>query len=352
MKTIRTINTGQTINIPGQRIRLDGNFHVISDVAFTILEGLGISHYYTVIHPDIDSMRNSGKPLVVIRDMGLGDVLMVTPTIRALSQMGLVVDVATIPVYVPLLDGNPYVRNTIPIIDGDYQCGYDHIPVDLRGYVENLDLSRHFMHRTDAFLGYVGLTGSRTIDYFLSDDEINLANTKLNDAFPHLTCGCGCGGRGNDLIGIVYKASHPLRSWSDNYIKDLIDVMINEYGYYVVLFSADRVQFDMNGCWNTTGTLSIREAIALINEMDTIVSPDTGLFHAASALNKPTVTYFSTFPLNLRASHDKVIDLASNRNCALWNCKTYCCLNKNEEGVVRCIDITIEEVIDAINRWN
>ncbi|MGC8784707.1 MAG: lipopolysaccharide heptosyltransferase II [Armatimonadota bacterium] len=74
-----------------------------------------------------------------------------------------------------------------------------------------------------------------------------------------------------------------------------------EYGFQVVLLGANNEQ-DVaeqvassfkDGALNMVGRTSLREALALLAEVDLLIGNDTGMMHAAVALGTPTVAIFA-----------------------------------------------------------
>lgn len=85
----------------------------------------------------------------------------------------------------------------------------------------------------------------------------------------------------------------------------------------------------------------IRKVAALIDQADAVVTPDTGIMHLASALDKWTIAYFGAINWKLRKTHDKLIPLYSTiTDC--YPCNGYDC------GSPKCLrDLGIERVIHA-----
>ena len=70
----------------------------------------------------------------------------------------------------------------------------------------------------------------------------------------------------------------------------------------------------MNDCGKTA---NFAETVALVEQMDGMIRPDSYLMHLAGALGIPTVAVFSTIPPHLRVSaYPRVAALAPDTACA------------------------------------
>jgi hypothetical protein len=101
----------------------------------------------------------------------------------------------------------------------------------------------------------------------------------------------------------------------------------------------------------TSGRISLREAAALVGELDLLIAPDSGLMHVAAALDTPCVAYFNLVPPELRVKHmPNVIPITAN-----WECSpcfihgTIDCSKTHPDRGAPCLyAITPDMMLDAI----
>jgi len=280
------------------------------------------------------------KRVLVIRNGGLGDVLCVTPFLRYLSRnLGLEVDFMTD--YVSLLDLNPYVRKVFRVdheyADAQHTLWYDGV-LDLCGYVEKPE--NLLQHRPSAFAASVeiDLEDDISLDFFLSREERAWAARKLSD-YPYT----GYPGP----IAYVWKSSTENRNWSLATHASVIGTLVRA-GYTLVIVDNDSQPLPSSSrIINLSGVLSIREAAAIMSRCSMVITPDTGMFHIASALNLPIITYFGAFPLEERATTERVVSLSDPQsNCPVAPCRNYAC--PFLEGQAPCLNVSPEEVLQAV----
>ena len=349
MKTITSDQQVVSLILPiygGYPLNIEGKPITVPDEVGDMVKMLNLNYLHIEDTIPVFNLKR-GDSLLLIRDMGMGDVLMTTPVIRDLFELGIIVDFLTLDRYVPLMQNNPYIRMCESLesreksINASSYTAY----TDLRMYAEKMDNSRTYRHRVDNFRHALGLDSSKPkkLDYYISAEEIVWARNTIQKTTS------------NPTIAYVWEASHNTRSWGVQQHKEILNILTSLGKYNVVIFSEKNIELPINSpnIWNASGLLGIRESIAILNACDAVLTPDTGLFHAASALNKPVVTYFSTFPLAWRQSHDKVLNLVyenhvQNNTCGLYPCKKYNCLNRKNDNTPACIQIDPAVVLKNI----
>lgn len=302
-----------------------------------------------------DAVRNAR--VLVVRDAGMGDVLLTTPLIRKLvTEKGASVDVLTSERYRCLFDGNPHVGQTFSLdnLSADNEAvlfaGYD-VLLDLRLVVENAEAAGIHEHRADAFAQYgdVELTEiERRPDLFLSDDEKQKAE-RYRRVFME-------GGR-IGMVGYVWNSSTSNRNWSEA-THNAVVAAIEAAGYGVLLLGDEWRRLDnrLPSCGfgddchviDLMGETDVREAAAIMGHCDVVISPDTGLFHVAAALDIPTLTYFGAFPVAERAAHISLVVLNDISVCSLGPCRSYRCFNRDENHQPVCLSVSPVDVVNGV----
>lgn len=280
----------------------------------------------------------TARKVLIIRNIGLGDVLMITPLVRHLALLGIVVDVATESIYTCLFDNNPYVNKVFSL---ETMVPNEYIWVlDLRDYAEHPD--NQIQHRVDAFAegAYLKLK-SRHLDYHISPEEAA--------TFPSVD---------GSLIAYVWGATIANRNWNLGTHEQVVEALILA-GYKVAILAADAIEMPYihKNLFNLCGKLSIRETALFINRAECVISPDTGLFHIASALNKPILAYFGAFPLADRQTHVDVESVVFPKKLSCLPCRTYSCIH--QAGTVDCapclsvdVNYVLKKVKEVIGRSN
>lgn len=285
----------------------------------------------------------------VIRDAGLGDVILTTALVRALGKSGIKVTVSTETRYACVFDNNPYVQE-VQNIETSYGSGAYDCTVNLSGYVENAENARRFHNRAWAFgntLGYDLQGDDLRLELFLTDAEKQFGKDYI--AAGSKACASG------QIVGVVWRSTTTNRNLTPSRVLEAIAELAGR-GYVVVVLDHEYQslgQLDSNPqVVNATGRLTIRQTFCVIDACAVIVTPDSGPFHIASALGKPTVSFFGCFPRNERATHLKVIDLVVPERCTLFPCHKYSCYNQTADSsggaISACINVQAPAILHAV----
>lgn len=243
---------------------------------------------FNYIHPNILKKAKPGQDIIVIRDMGMGDVLMVSVALRALVarwpqfKFTYAVDRR----YLPLFDHCDFLKETIAITE---LTGRQDFVLDLRGYSERA-ADRNVKDRIEIFGEALGVkVEDFSFPYEVTLGEEGTAKERLK-------------GLGVPLIGVVVRSASHLRTWPFHHVVEFCKQAVDR-GWGVVLLDHESIQINAPGVYNPTGTLGLRELAAVINECDLIVSPDTGAMHLAEAVRTPCVAIFAAIDPAVRITH-------------------------------------------------
>lgn len=246
----------------------------------------------------VNPLKMRGVPyettVPVIRDMGLGDVLMAAIPLRDLAARNprLKFIYCVDSRYVPLFEDLEFIERCIPIhqLKGPWAYG-----VDLRGYVERNRHQRK-MDRIDIFSHY--LLGGPPSSYDFPQKKTR----------GRVQAGLEVSGINPDrpAMGLVIRASMLNRSWGLEQLQRFARIADRE-GYQVVLLNNKAVPqewfTDIERLIDLTGRLDMRELMNVTAALDVMVTPDTGTLHLAEALDTRCVVYMTTVPPALRISH-------------------------------------------------
>lgn len=245
---------------------------------------------FQYIHPSAIAKAEDGTDILVIRDMGLGDVLMVTLALRALAEQypRLNFRYATSSIYVPLLRDCQFLAGIQSIVD---TLGELRWVIDLRGYSERAE-DRYVRNRIDLFADHLGVT-IRDYDYpfRVRDSEKAKAQDILRDT-PR------------PRVGVAVRGSTAVRSWPFDHVTEFCNLAAAA-GWGPVLLDHKRFGHDNPEVTNLTARLSLLDLAAVVSECDLVVSPDTGTAHLAEAVGTKTLAIYSTIDPAMRVSHYK-----------------------------------------------
>lgn len=235
------------------------------------------------------------RSLFIHRAGGFGDLLLLTPALRAFKRvhLGCKVTLCTMPRYREVLAGNPHVDAfaEFPPTNGDI-FAHDAV-VSFENIIENNPKART-THAVDLYAERLGVEvdpADRRPDYFLTGEERAWAAVFEPARETSLL-----------RIGIQVKASTPARSYPAGPLSDLVDLLAGEA--QVLLFGApgEVVTDGLNPRIVNLSALKLgfRESCALLATCDALVAPDSALCHVAAALGVPTLALYGPFPSSLR----------------------------------------------------
>jgi ADP-heptose:LPS heptosyltransferase len=129
------------------------------------------------------------------------------------------------------------------------------------------------------------------LDFFLTEQEIEEAKAIINNYIHKNSC--------KGLVCLNMGASHPVNCWPASSFYRLNYILITA-GFKIILIggSEDRIlvdQFLSNGpseCLDLVGQLSIRMTAAILSHCDLLVSGDTGPLHLATSVGTKVIGLF------------------------------------------------------------
>lgn len=287
--------------------------------------------------PRVLPKLSPGTTVLVLREMGLGDVLMVSIVLRALAQKypTLRFVYACGSHYMPLFRDCDFLEDVVPLwrLQG-------HFPyvVELRGLSERSPL-RKDLDRIDLFAQYCGVTVEDYAMPFRTREEERERGREL------IAKPAEC--RGSILFAL--RGSTEIRTWPQSRADEFMLHAASE-GWRVAVVDPHPFELPKHpGILNLTGEISIPDLIALTAGADFVVAPDTGVVHLAEAVGTRCVAIYSSQPPALRVGHYRHVR-------ALWvgpqelaccpcferGCKALPCLTR----------ITPEHVLGTMERFD
>lgn len=289
-----------------------------------------------------DAIRSNPWPrsLFIHRAGGFGDLLLLTPALRAFKRAHphCKVTVCTMPRFREVLAGNPNVDAFAEFPPTNREIFTHDAVACFENIIENNPKARS-THAVDLYAERLGVEvdpADRRPDYFVTEEERAWAAAFLRSlptpvhsenpvrSAPSIPARRSLGeGGGNppsayrpetysgsrDLqpsalprIGLQVKASTPVRSYPAGPLSDLVDLLAGKA--QVLLFGApgEVVTDGSNPRIVNLSALKLgfRQSCALLATCDALVAPDSALCHVAAALGVPTLALYGPFPSSLR----------------------------------------------------
>lgn len=294
--------------------------------------------------------ENDALRRLVIRDAGIGDLLLLEPVLRQLNKNSCEVTIVTR--FPDVYKYNPYIGNVIQmeskgVIPKSVIASEYDVSDDLRSYSETCE-NRDTRHRTDCY--------NQVFDVDIKDKEPSLFFSKKEK-------GVITKKEGRTYIGIACDGSHFFRRYS--YGIELIDSLLEDDKNVVVILGdgwEDGQGFVKYGKKNERvidlqGKTTVRQVINTVKDLDKLVSVDTGLMHIGLSLHVPTVCIFSIIDPKLRIDYytgpkQVIYTELDCRGCGSWH------MAKCPHGSTRddpkfippCLEIPVADVIERVNK--
>ena len=343
--------------------------------------------------PAVKPYRNVGhmfRRAMVVRFGGLGDILLSTPTVRALSEAmpGIHIDYVVGAGLSTTLADLPYVQHVYEYDKGAANSsanlhtlmrsiganGYDlflnlqpNFRTTLLGMASNAPKKITFKkdrkvdpqtgrvkHAIDDFfkhLGEIGITGpiDRRMDFIVDLDAKSWINEYL---VSHELAGT------DQLVVINPNATRSLNRWPVDRLAAVCDHFSKVHSLKVAIIgdtddldrfkSLERLLKYPERIINTTGRLSIRRLGALLERAHVFLTCDTGPMHIAAALDTPLVCLSGAADPNRTGPLSPQSSVIIDRSLPCIACQRRSCLYGDD---VRCMSaITVAQVIREIER--
>lgn len=186
-------------------------------------------------------------------------------------------------------------------------------------------------HTAKDYLKLAMLGGGRKVpiipEIFISEGEIHRAQERIETML---------GKEKTNVFGVLLGGSTSYKRWHPNILKDLLDLLEREgkillFGGKELKNIGEVVRMGRRNIYNLAGSLSLREAIALLKLCSVFIGHDSGLTHIAAALGVPTIgIYMVTDPKRTAPLGKRVKVIYKPPPCGpCWgkkSCKNLLCL--------------------------
>lgn len=295
--------------------------------------------------------KNRREPFVTRAMGGIGDLLMMTPGLRALSiRRGHPIKFATKKVFHPIFENNPYVE-LIDIEEITFsleEFRWINLSICPAGRYEAMSRPTVKKGRVELFARAMGVSErslertGRKVDISLTPELTNFATVWLERA--------GFSGQ-RRIIGVQ---PHSRDSYKDYpRMSECVKLLSDDYDI-VIFHHKSLVGYQGPGIVSTAG-LTLSQSFAILSRVELLLCVDSSLLHAASAFETPVVTLFGPLDGKLATFHIKNarhLDAKSTFGCSpCWRNEDRECLVTGQLGVSPCMNaIAVSRVVDAVRR--
>jgi ADP-heptose:LPS heptosyltransferase len=278
-----------------------------------------------IVYLDPATVLSRSNRVIFIRDGGMGDNLLTLPAIAEVKRRypHLRIEYATEQRYFELVSRNDFVDEAITIDTAYDRAPYD-ATFDLKMFCEAAKDSGS-VHRAAIFARPFGVElTDYAMPYTVLEDEKVQAGKLVE-------------GLHKPIVAVQAAGSIPRRMTSKAKTAEIAAAM-RARGASVVL-----IDYRRDDAWdvdlNLTGMLNIPEMMAVLDACDFVVAGDSGILHAANALNKRVCGLFG--------SVDHTLRVKDQLNCRPIQCNDYSgCSICNDWQLKRCKnpDICLDSV--------
>lgn len=238
----------------------------------------------------------AGQTVLFVRPGGFGDMLFITPTMRALKEQcpKLHIQLSAIPKYAEAVRYDRAIDEILPYPPTLEAFRRADAHVWLERILEDAGDAKT-VPAVEMIARHAGVVvEDYSMRYELFGDEWKWGKK----AYPHRK-----GGR----VGIQVQASALNRTYPAGQLNRVMNELVAR-GWEVFLFGdPGSVEADEPFVNLTNKGYTFRQSCAILNTCDVVIAPDSALCHVAAALNKPTVALFGPFPSAIRSVHESTV---------------------------------------------
>jgi ADP-heptose:LPS heptosyltransferase len=243
-----------------------------------------------------------GNPkILIMRDLGLGDVIMSLPAVKALRELlpKAHITYATNPGYFGLFAGLGIVDALIKISEVDIQDGPYDLVINWCRAFEDYKIERNRGRRVESFFKHIGLPVPEDVGKLnvapipSSEDTAFISGMLANAPGPYITY---------VLQAAAWNRTYPI--WK---ARDVFRALHAAFPHHRIIVLDSQPEFDIYGqldyVFPLCGRTTVMQAAAVIAKSDFVISPDTGLAHVAASTGVPVVVLGSTQQYDWRFDH-------------------------------------------------
>ena len=279
-----------------------GERYLLEDPTLSHLLMMGVVGKITDVEIECDP---SCKEVLITRSGGFGDILFMTPTIKAFLALGRKVTVCCHQNYADALSAFPQIGYIpYPMRVGDVmRYGYH---VWLEGIIEFAPEPER--HAVDLIAERAGVElGRKELIYSVRPADMVWAK----ENFPR---------KSKPRVGVQLMASAPTRTYPHDLMHEVLTGLLKHNAEIAIFGSPGSVELTDNNpsVYNIAAAAkTFGQSCAVLADCDAVIAPDSALCHVAGALGLPTVALYAPFPWRARTAYAPSIRaLSGNLPCA------------------------------------
>lgn len=314
--------------------------------------------------------------ILVLRFSSLGDIVMLTPTLRALRKAfpDARIDLAVRSDFASIVENNPHIDKLFTVDRKDGIRGLCRLFRELRNHHFDLLYDAHFSIRSVVLSLLLGATHRARFQKHYLKRSIALTfkircllDTKRTleryieplEKFGVFYDGFGPQIQGTmenapAYVGLIPSAQWPGKRWAPEKFRRLLELFLKNTSWKIAVFGGTEDTFcqeitrgtDKKRVFNFQGKLTLPEVVTRLKECYFVVANDTGLMHMADALGVPSVVILGPTSAGMGClPFDARSKIVENE---LW-CRP--CSKNGQALCIRghrlCLDIEPQRVFDA-----
>jgi len=253
-----------------------------------------------------ETTREEWQTVLFVRPGGFGDLLFLTPTLRALKKQfpACKITVSCAGKFAPALRENPDVDEVIPypVPVADWEAADRHV------WLERILEDREDAERVNAIDLIASAAGvkveDKTMRFCLTEKE----RAAALDCYPKTD---------KPRVGIQVESSALNRDYPGDLLVKVASKLV-ESGCEVFLFGVgDHIEAGPEFVNLAEIKPTFRQSCAILATCDAVLAPDSSLCHVAGALNIPTLGLFGPFQSEIRTKYaPSVTAIDGHAKCA------------------------------------
>jgi len=297
-------------------------------------------------------IRCKGKKseaLIIRQQGGIGDILNTRMLFQDLkAKLRKKITYAIPPEFFPLVADHPHIDRVVNYLETEREgFGFCKDITNKCGEYEQAKAPDVDMHRSDIWARHIG------IELKHHDMLINFSREELRFASQVLE------NVAKPIVAIQPISFHPSKDWPLDRWQELVDAIVNDYGFGVVCFHSQSLP--LRNVLMLGGNINLREWMTITSLCDYVITVATAMFCLANGLHKPTVAIFGCEDLDIYGKYfSEMIPIQRHRkngdgwpDCPCWSAWKECKRNNGKENVFPppCLDdINVSEVIEGFKR--
>jgi len=337
------------------------------------------------------------RRILVIELLYIGDVIVITPALRALKKKfpGAKIDVILRPSMKDVLSGNPNIDKILTYDKKDFDKDFDYIIKELENSYDlavlfhpGIDIGNYkiskllkkakipfrigctkvgffegkgfFMHRKTKPTFKLkhkiedNLDVIRTIGIDTKDKNLDIYTTKESKQYINSLFKKEKITKKDFTVAIHASPQHKTHEWSIRKFANVADELVKKYKAKIIFTGTQKdekyndliIEFMEEKAINLAGKTDIKQFFAAIKRANLVISVDTSAMHIAAAFEKPTIALFG-------AGNPKIWRPYCDNSIVIFKEKEVCtsCMKHKCRKDYKCMKvITEKDVLDAVKR--